>query len=166
MMPKRTAGMYASHVLTIHPVVRRLTVFPHRWLTALKIPRCVHWSPVVLMMRVCRGRPLVCSHAHRLSLRAMRVQRLSMCAELLAVAKHTTVTTAYFASKAGKIAGAGRSRNFPLWRSYGDHPLSSNAIEPMASSRRYSATGPTTGPRQPLVANSRETVRRSDPRRP
>ena len=52
--------------------------------------------------------------------------------------------TAYFASRAGKIAGAERSRKFPLWRSYGDNPLSSNEIEQMASYRSYSATGPYT----------------------
>jgi hypothetical protein len=50
--------------------------------------------------------------------------------------------TAYFASRAGKIAGAERSRKFLLWRSYGDNPLSSNVIEQMASYRSYSATEP------------------------
>jgi hypothetical protein len=50
--------------------------------------------------------------------------------------------TAYFASKAGKIAGAESSRKFLLWRSYGDNSFSSNEIEQMASYRSYSATGP------------------------
>jgi hypothetical protein len=90
-MPKRTAGMYASYVLTLHPVVRRLKTFPHRWLAAPKLPRYGHCSRVVLMMSVCRGRPLVCSHAHHLSRIEVRVQRLSMYLELLAVAKLQTI---------------------------------------------------------------------------
>jgi hypothetical protein len=70
---------------------------------------------------------------------------ICICAECMAAATHPTATTAYCASKAGKIAGAGSSRKFPFWRSSGDHPLSRHAIEQTASYRRSSATEPVTG---------------------
>src|SRR5882672_6356445 len=91
MIPKRTEGLYASHVLTIPPIGRRLTACPHHGFAAPKVPRCGQCSLVVLRMKVCRGSPLVWGRAHRLSLRAMRGQRLSMDPELWAGAEDTAV---------------------------------------------------------------------------